>query len=186
MFPLTIDLPDEDATTRLAEDVAAALAPGDTIALSGGLGAGKTTFARALIRALADDPELEVVDGVLPAPIQMEVVGITASGEQVPVSGVWEVDRLDVATIDTFTGYNATPNTLITISGTLDATGDDIGDIDLVITSPDANPELDGVQVMSNANGEYTYKVQRPFGRGTGGAVTDGLVTDLHDRHYAP
>ena len=40
-------LPDEAATARLGEDIAMALRAGDVLALSGDLGAGKTTLARA-------------------------------------------------------------------------------------------------------------------------------------------
>ncbi len=53
-------LPDEEATGRLAMDLAAMLVAGDVVALTGDLGAGKSTLARALIRELAQDPMLEV------------------------------------------------------------------------------------------------------------------------------
>ncbi|THD48809.1 MAG: tRNA (adenosine(37)-N6)-threonylcarbamoyltransferase complex ATPase subunit type 1 TsaE [Bradyrhizobium sp.] len=54
-----IDLTDEAATLALARDVADIALAGDFIALSGDLGAGKTTFARGFLRVLTGDPQLE-------------------------------------------------------------------------------------------------------------------------------
>src|SRR5260221_144499 len=48
---IVIELPDEAATAALAARLAALARPGDVIALKGELGAGKTSLARAFIRA---------------------------------------------------------------------------------------------------------------------------------------
>lgn len=57
---IDLTLPDEAATAQLGADLAPALRAGDLLALSGDLGAGKSTLARALVRTLAGDPALEV------------------------------------------------------------------------------------------------------------------------------
>ncbi|NSZ64196.1 tRNA (adenosine(37)-N6)-threonylcarbamoyltransferase complex ATPase subunit type 1 TsaE [Agrobacterium tumefaciens] len=60
ILPITLSLNGEKDTIRLGEDLALALGAGDCLALIGDLGAGKSTLARAFIRAMADAPDLEV------------------------------------------------------------------------------------------------------------------------------
>ncbi len=60
MQAIELTLTDEAATIELGEDLALALKAGDCLALSGDLGAGKSTLARAFLRAMADDEALEV------------------------------------------------------------------------------------------------------------------------------
>lgn len=54
----TINLINETATLQLGADLAKHLKPGDIVALTGGLGAGKTTLARGLIMAISDTVEV--------------------------------------------------------------------------------------------------------------------------------
>jgi tRNA threonylcarbamoyladenosine biosynthesis protein TsaE len=74
-----ISLPDLAAMTRLGTAIAAALRPGDVVALSGGLGAGKTTLARAIIAGLGHagevpSPSFSIIEVYDPPAVRLPLV----------------------------------------------------------------------------------------------------------------
>ena len=76
---MRIELPDLAAMQALGNRVAAALQPGDVVALSGGLGAGKTTLARAVIAGLGytgevPSPTFAIVELYEPPALRIPVV----------------------------------------------------------------------------------------------------------------
>ncbi len=76
-----IDAPDVDATQRLGALIGRQLRPGDTVFLRGGLGAGKTSLARSLIRAFTGE------DGDIPSPTYA-LVCLYGSGD----TELWHAD----------------------------------------------------------------------------------------------
>jgi tRNA threonylcarbamoyl adenosine modification protein YjeE len=73
------DITDEATACRLAQDIAAVLQTGDLVTLSGDLGAGKTTLARAMIRSAAGKPALEVPSPTFPIRIDYRLAHIVLS-----------------------------------------------------------------------------------------------------------
>ena len=76
---MKIPLPDMAATEALGARIAAALRAGDVVALSGGLGAGKTTLARAIIAALGHagevpSPTFAIIETYDPPSVRLPLV----------------------------------------------------------------------------------------------------------------
>jgi len=74
-----LDLPDLAAMEQFGARIADALRPGDVVALSGGLGAGKTTLARAIIAALGHigevpSPSFAIIETYDPPSLRLPLV----------------------------------------------------------------------------------------------------------------
>jgi tRNA threonylcarbamoyladenosine biosynthesis protein TsaE len=84
---MKLHLPDLAATERLAARVASVARAGDAILLEGPLGAGKTAFARAFLRAAVGDPALEV-----PSPSYTLVQSYDAQNFRAHHFDLWRLD----------------------------------------------------------------------------------------------
>jgi autotransporter-associated beta strand protein len=74
----------------------------------------------------------------------------------------------DGVTHTTFTGYKATPNSLITIDPQLDTQGDYRPEAAVTIAWPtDADPNVAGHQVWADDQGVFTYTIVHPTAAGT-------------------
>ena len=76
---MRLELPDLASMEHLGQAIAAAMRAGDVVALSGGLGAGKTTLARAIIGALGHtgevpSPSFAIVEVYDPPLLRLPVV----------------------------------------------------------------------------------------------------------------
>jgi tRNA threonylcarbamoyladenosine biosynthesis protein TsaE len=84
---MRLHLADEQATIALGAHLAARARPGDCLLLYGPLGAGKSTLARAFIRALAGDPTLTV-----PSPTFTLVQAYETPGAEIWHFDLWRLE----------------------------------------------------------------------------------------------
>lgn len=102
-----LDLKSETETIDFAGRLASLLRPGDLVLLSGPLGAGKSTIARATIRALLGEPGLDV-----PSPTFLLVLPYEGRGRSILHADLYRID--DPREVDEF-GLDEDPDAIVLV-----------------------------------------------------------------------
>ena len=161
MSPLIIDLPDEQATTRLGADLIGALVPGDVLCLSGTLGTGKTALVRAAIQQLLG-PETEV-----PSPTFTLV-----QTYDLPAGPLWHFDLYRISEPEeiAYLDWDIARDTAVVAVEWPDRLGPYLPDrrIDLTLTSGGA---ADARQAMVSLLGSWPNPVAGILARSAGAAT---------------
>lgn len=147
-----LDLPDEAATIRMAQRIAAELKPGDLVTLGGDLGAGKTTFARAAIRALAKAPTLEV-----PSPTYTLIQTYDAAGFRIVHADLYRI--ADISELVELGWEDAAENAIVLVEWAEKAADIIVGDrLELRFAIP---PGGEGRVLTLTAHGRIAARLER-------------------------
>ncbi len=187
VFPATpwlFALPDEAATAALAARVADWLRAGDLVTLSGELGSGKTTFARALLRRLAGQSALEV-----PSPTFTLVQFYDGLAFPLVHADLYRVESVDeIAEL----GWDEAAEGALVVVEWADRLGDGLARdrLDVAFSLPD--PDDDGRrQIALTAYGRFAPRLRQAWmidrclaAAGFEGATRQFMIGDASTRAY--
>jgi tRNA threonylcarbamoyladenosine biosynthesis protein TsaE len=95
-----MNLTDEAATEATAQQLAGVLKSGDVVALSGGLGAGKTTFVRHLLWALGHEGEVPSPSFAIVVPYDHMMLGVLLHADLYRIEDPSELAEIGLDSID--------------------------------------------------------------------------------------
>lgn len=187
VFPATpwlFALPDEAATAALAARIGGWLRAGDLVTLSGDLGAGKTTFARALIRHLVRQPLLEV-----PSPTFTLVQVYEGAAYPIVHADLYRIQSLDeIAEL----GWDETAEGALVVVEWADRLGEGLAGDRLEIGFGLPDPDDDGRRELAlTGHGRFAPRLRQAWmiercieAAGFAGAVRRFVTGDASSRAY--
>jgi tRNA threonylcarbamoyl adenosine modification protein YjeE len=178
-----LDLPDEAATGLMARRLSSMFRAGDLVTLAGDLGAGKTTFARALIRALLQDPEVEV-----PSPTYTLLQTYDAEGFRIVHADLYRIQ--DASELAELGWEDAAENALVLVEWA-DRAGESLAEDRLDIHLATTGATGAGRRMVLTGHGSFASRLERARAvqllldeTGFGDARRDFMLGDASVRAY--